>query len=503
MIKIFAVDQIREADAFTIANEPVASIDLMERAADACFQWLMTKVSEKKPNFYIYCGPGNNGGDGLAIARMLSKAQFKVNVCISSDQHLYSADFNTNLERLNQSGIRAVDFTTGLQWSPGSGDIIIDALFGSGLSRQIEGVFEQVVDTINKSEAVVVAIDIPSGLLADRACSDHSRVVNADYTLSFQFPKLCFFFRENEQHTGEWILLPIGLHPQVVAQQHTNNYLVTKQDAQELRKTRSRFSHKGTFGYALLIAGSHGKMGAAVLASQACLRSGTGLLTTHVPVCGYEILQTAVPEAMVSMDPCQNDCSRIPDLSYYSAVGIGPGLGRSKEANNTLRLLLQESKVPLVLDADALNIIADQKTWQAFIPAGSILTPHPGEFERLAGKWNDSFEMMQMLREYALKQKVYIVLKGAYTITCTPGGNCFFNSSGNPGIATGVSGDVLTGIITGLLAQRYSPLDACLLGVYIHGLSGDLSAAELGYEAVLAGDLVRNLGKAFQSLNTL
>jgi NAD(P)H-hydrate epimerase len=500
MIKIFAVDQIKEADAYTIANEPVASIDLMERAANACYQWLKTKIGDREPRFFIYCGPGNNGGDGLAIARMLRASQYQINICISSDQNLYSADSRENLNRLNKAGITVVDYVSALKWAPGPDDVIIDALFGSGLSRSLDGIFAEIINSINKSAAVVVAIDIPSGLFADKACSNHSLVVNADFTLSFQFPKLSFFLSENEIHTGEWIILPIGLHPQVIQEQHTNNYLVTKKDAQELRKPRSRFSHKGTFGHALLISGSHGKMGAAVLASQACLRSGVGLLTTHVPVCGYEIMQISVPEAMISVDPCQNDCSRIPDLSNYSAIGIGPGLGRSKEANNTLRLLLQETKVPLILDADALNILSEQKTWQAFIPAGSILTPHPKEFERLAGKWSDGFEMLELLREYALKHKVFIVLKGAYTITCTPGGNCFFNSSGNPGMATGGSGDVLTGILTGLLAQHYSPLDACILGVYLHGLAGDLAAAETGYEAMVAGDIAGYLGKAYKSL---
>lgn len=500
MLKVFSVEQIRQADAYTIANEPVASIDLMERAASACYDWILSRLAGKNPEFFIYCGPGNNGGDGLAIARMLSRSQYKVNVAIPDDPSRFSPDFTINLERLKSTSTEVKTLMECLDWQPADDDIMIDALFGSGLTKSIAGLMQDVVNAMNRNKGIVVSVDIPSGLFADQPVKTGDPVVKADYTLSFEFPKTAFFFPENDVYTGEWIVLPIGIHPGFTEQEHCNTYYVTHQGIKSFLKPRSKFSHKGTYGHSLLISGSLGKMGAAVLAARACLRSGTGLLTVHIPECGNNILQTAVPEAMVDLDNGQNECSMIPDLTPYSAVAIGPGIGMSREATNAVRLILQEAKVPLVIDADALNILAEQKTWQAFIPAGSILTPHPREFERLAGKAANGFEKLQLLRDFCLRHRVYVVLKGAHTITCSPGGNCFFNSTGNPGMATGGSGDVLTGIILGLLAQHYAPVEACLLGVYLHGLSGDMIAAVSAQESMVAGDLVEGLGQAFRTL---
>jgi ADP-dependent NAD(P)H-hydrate dehydratase / NAD(P)H-hydrate epimerase len=500
MLKIYSVEQVRRADAYTIQHEPIDSIDLMERAATQCFEWILAKLSGKPRNFFVFCGPGNNGGDGLAIARMLSKANYTVSVAISEDEIKYSPDFKINLDRLKEMGLTIVSLPESLNWTPENDDIVVDSLFGSGLAKPLNGFLDEVINFINQLKSIVISIDIPSGLFADLPVGKNDPVIHADYTLSFQFPKTALFFSENEIFTGEWIILPIGLHANFIQEETTNNFFIDRYDIAELLKPRSKFSHKGTFGHALLISGSLGKMGAAVLASMAVLRAGAGLLTTHIPRCGYEIIQTSVPEAMASIDANTNECSGIPFLGTYSAIGIGPGLGKSKEASDTLKLLLQETKVPLVLDADALNILSENKTWQAFVPAGSILTPHPGEFERLAGKSNNGFERIQLLREYCTRNKVFMVLKGAYTITCTPGGNCYFNSTGNPGMATGGSGDVLTGIILGLMAQQYSPLEASLAAVYLHGLAGDLAAAELGMESMLASDILQQLGKAFQQV---
>jgi ADP-dependent NAD(P)H-hydrate dehydratase / NAD(P)H-hydrate epimerase len=500
MLKIFSVDQVRRADDYTIQNEPIPSIDLMERAAGRCFAWILPKLAGKKPEFYIFCGPGNNGGDGLAIARMLNRANYGVHVAIPDPGTKFSTDFKINLDRLKDEGTGTISFIEGMHWNPDPDDVIVDALFGSGLSKPVSGHLADVIRNINSQECIVVSIDIPSGLYADKAVSKEDAVVNADYTLSFQFPKLAFFFAENDLHLGEWEILPIGLHQGMIDTEPCHTFFITENGVRQLLKPRRKFSHKGTYGHALLISGSLGKTGASVLASGACLRSGAGLLTTHLPKCGYQVLQASVPETMVSMDSDEEECSRLPDLGPYSAIGAGPGLGTSEKARNVIRLLLQEAKVPLVLDADALNILAEEKTWQAFLPAGSILTPHPREFERLSGKTSNSFEQIESLRSYCIRNKVYVILKGAYTITGTPSGSCFFNSTGNPGMATGGSGDVLTGIITGLLAQHYTALDACLLGVYLHGLAGDLAAEKIGKEALIAGDLVRYLGKAFKKL---
>ncbi len=383
----------------------------------------------------------------------------------------------------------------------GEDDIIIDAIFGSGLTRPVSGFIGEVIEHINAADAVTISIDIPSGLFADRhADPKEGKIIHADYTLSFQLPKLAFLLPENDSFVGEWHILDIGLHHDYINNAEVKNFLLTKRDVQTTLRPRNKFAHKGTFGHALLIAGSYGKTGAAILASRACLRSGVGLLHTHIPKAGYEIMQTAVPECMLSIDRYDNYFSEVPDLGMYNAVGIGPGLGMEKQSQMALKLLIQNFSNPIVFDADALNILAENKTWLAFLPKGSILTPHPKEFERLAGKWADDYEKLQKLRDLCFKYNIYIVLKGAYTCTGTPDGMCYFNSTGNPGMATAGSGDVLTGLITGLLAQGYSPAQAATLGVYLHGLAGDLAAKKKGQEAMLAGDIIENLGKAFKKI---
>ena len=502
-MKILPVEKIREADAYTIKNEPIASIDLMERAAGKIYKWLKKRVN-KKSKIIVFAGPGNNGGDGLAVARMLSKDKYNVEVFIVKFTDKTSEDFRTNLERLREkTSVKITELTENSEeyFHVSNRDIVIDAIFGSGLTRPVKGFAGKMIDIINKLPGIKIAIDIPSGLFADKtSLIEDNHIVSADYTLSFQFPKLAFLMPENDKFTGDWHILDIGLHHDYINSAQTDNFFLLSEDVKPLLKNRPKFSHKGTYGHALLIAGSYGKMGAAVLAAHAALRSGVGLLHVHIPKAGYQIIQTALPEAMVSLDRYENYFSQIPDLSLYNAIGIGPGLGKEKQSQMALKLLLQEYKNPIVFDADALNILSENPTWLSFVPAGSILTPHPKEFERLAGKWDNDFEKIQMQREFAKRYNIYVVLKGAYTSVCTPDGKCYFNSTGNPGMATAGSGDVLTGIITSLSAQRYTPGQAAVLGVYIHGLAGDIAAKKLGYEAMIAGDIIKYLGKAFKSL---
>jgi NAD(P)H-hydrate epimerase len=325
-------------------------------------------------------------------------------------------------------------------------------------------------------------------------------IIQADFTLTFQFPKISFFFAENEKYVGDWEVLPIRLHPEGIEQTLTNFFLTEGEDVQQIIQKRSRFGHKGTYGHALLIAGSYGKMGAAVLASKACLRSGAGLLTTHVPHLGYSIIQTAVPEAMASIDQHDSFFTEFPGLEQFTAVGVGPGINQKTNTKRALNELLEKSKVPLVIDADALNILAENKTWLEKLPENSILTPHPGEFKRLAGESETSYERLQKQISFSEKYKVIVVLKGAFTTVSTPGGKVYFNSSGNPGMATAGSGDVLTGIILGLLAQGISPENAAIAGVYLHGLAGDLAAQQNSEFALVAGDIIDYLRKAFITL---
>jgi ADP-dependent NAD(P)H-hydrate dehydratase / NAD(P)H-hydrate epimerase len=502
MMKILNVEKIRQADAYTIQNEPISSLELMERAAAACLNWIMQRF---KPavRIKLICGPGNNGGDGLALARMLEIEGYSVEVFALRFGNEQSEDFLANMQRLSSRPEIIVNWLNSGDALPDfeESDLIVDAVFGSGLSRPVEGFGLEIIRQMNTSPAQIISIDISSGLFAD-ASSIHNPtgIVQAGFTLSFEFPKLAFLIPENELYTGEWHILTIGLHPEFLRKAETINYFLTKQDITTLIRPRPVFAHKGNFGHALLIAGSTGKMGAAVLAARACLRAGVGLLTAQVPSKGIMIMPLAVPECMTISDTSSDIFTSCPDLAAYSAIGVGPGIGTDEQTRKALKLLIQEARKPMILDADALNILSENKTWLAFLPAHSILTPHPKEFERLAGRNNDDFERLESARNFAVKFTVYLVLKGKYTAICCPDGQCFFNNTGNAGMATGGSGDVLTGIILGLLAKGYQPKDAALLGVYLHGRAGDLAARDKGQESMLASDITEHLGEAFLEL---
>jgi NAD(P)H-hydrate epimerase len=500
-MKIFSASQIREIDAYTIKNEPIESIDLMERAANALFNEIIYIVDKNKA-IKIFAGPGNNGGDGLALARMLANDRYKVEVYILKIKE-FSDDFSVNLKRLENQQKVKIKYIVNSDAFPVIKDeeIIIDALFGSGLNRPLDGLALLLVKYINSFSANVISIDIPSGLFCDdNTDNNYEGVIRAKYTFSFQFPKLSFLFSENEDYVGKWKVLPIGLHPEIIEKTCTNYYFIKDEDIRKIIKIRKKFSHKGTYGHALLISGGYGKMGAAVLASGACLRSGSGLVTIHIPKHGINILQTSVPEVMISIDKNEKYFSVLPDLSVFNAYGVGPGIGTNLNTQKTLKKLLLAVNKPLVIDADALNILSIHKEWLNNIPAFSILTPHPKEFERLVGKAKNSFHRISMQIAFASKYNVCVILKGAYTSVAFPDGNCYFNSTGNPGMATGGSGDVLTGIITGLLAQGYNSYEASILGVYMHGLAGDIAAAELSEESMTAGDIINFLSEAFRRI---
>ena len=499
-MKILSAQKTREADAWTVAHEPIADIDLMERAATACAQWLYEHIPGTR-SVRVFAGTGNNGGDGLAIARLLAEKGYRVEVFLAGDPDKLSPNCRINYDRLpHPPGTLRENPSSGL-FPKGEVGIIIDALFGTGLTRPVEGFPAEIIREINRSESLVISIDIPSGLFSDqsvRSIKDPA-IVMADFTLTFSPPKLAFFFPENHQYTGEWVLLDIGISGEFISRAETSDFMVTRSDVKPLLHHRTKFAHKGMFGHALLICGGAGKMGAAVLAARGCLRSGAGLVTVRTPRSGVNILQTAVPEAMLAIDPHEQFYSELPVLENYTATGIGPGIGLEKCTQSAFKLLIQAGN-PMVIDADALNILGENKTWLGFLPRGCILTPHPREFERIAGKSANDFERNQRQREFSFRHSCYIVLKGAYTAVTTPDGKCYFNTTGNPGMATGGSGDVLTGILTVLIAQHYLPLQACLLGTYLHGIAGDLAAEDTGQEALIAGDLVNYLGKAFHSV---
>ncbi|MBP7507268.1 MAG: NAD(P)H-hydrate dehydratase [Prolixibacteraceae bacterium] len=501
-MKIFPVSKIAEIDNYTILNEPISDIDLMERAAGRIADYIIQKTVFQG-ELMVFCGPGNNGGDGLAVARLLAEldSRFSVTVFILDTGKPLSGSSAINLRRLNDQTKSSVYFIRGDEDIniENSCVLIIDALYGSGLNRPLDYCTSLLIQKINESDAYVISIDIPSGLMGeDNSDNIPDNIVKADKTLTFQFPKLSFLFSENEKYTGEWEILDIGLHEDAVTNIETPFYLTEMNNIKPLFKTRNKFSHKGNYGHAHIISGAFGKMGAAILSSKACLRCGIGLLTTHIPSKGVSVLQVAVPEAMTSIDESAYIFTGAKDIFRYNAIGIGPAIGTDTDTQKAFISLVKETKIPLVIDADAINIISLNKDLLPLLPEGSILTPHPKEFERLAGFSENSYVRLSKALMMAEKYKIFIILKGAYTSVVCPDGNIFFNSTGNPGMATAGSGDVLTGIITALMAQGYSSKDSAVAGVFLHGLAGDIAIKKTSMISLIASDIIESLGEVFK-----
>jgi NAD(P)H-hydrate epimerase len=498
--KVLSARQTRELDAATIDRQNITSLELMNRAVGAfCERFMRHFPPPCDAPVWIFCGSGNNGGDGLGIARKLHEAHYEIRVfdCQIGNRSPDNAAQYQTLRDKRVIPITALTTETELPAIP-PGTILIDGVFGSGLSRPVEGYWADLLDRLNTASAERVAIDMPSGLFADQPTT--SIAFHADLTLSFQLPKLAFLLPGNAAAVGRWETIDIGLDQDTIAATATNNFYQTAADLHPMLRLRQPFDHKGTFGHALIVAGSYGKIGAAILCSRAVLRAGAGLVTVHTPRCGYEILQIAFPEAMVVTDRHRFVLSEVGSLDAYAAIGIGPGIGTNACTVEALRELLRRTPVPPVLDADALNILARHPELLAELPAGSLLTPHPKEFERLFGATPDDFARLELLRDKARELQAVIVLKTGTTAIATPDGRLYFNSSGNPGMGTAGTGDVLTGILTGLRAQGYDPVTAARLGVYLHGLAGDLAAEELEQESLIAEDVIDHLGKAFRRL---
>ena len=497
-MKIFNAEQIRSADLFTIDNPPIFSINLMEKAALACVSWIDVHL-QKKEKFAIFCGLGNNGGDGFAMARLLYQKGFDVTVFTDFENlQKQSADAKTHFNRIKEiSGIEVLDYHE-VQNFNFSENIIIDALFGTGLIRKVEGKTENLIEFLNQQKVRKISIDLPSGISADDYFKENATVFKTDFTLSFQFWKKTFLHPETAVFCGEIQILDIGLSKEFIQKEKTENYVIDEELIKEIYRPRQDFSHKGNFGKACLIAGSFGKIGAAVLATKASLRTGSGITFALAPKCGYEILQTQCPEAMflyggkdfVSQFPVEEDFT----------CGIGPGLGTDPETEDSFITFLENYQKPLVLDADALNILAKNQEYLKLIPENSIITPHPKEFERLFGKFKNSFERLEKAKEISKELQIFIVLKDHYSQVITPDQEVFYNINGNSGMAKGGSGDVLTGIINSLLAQKYSSRDAAIFGVWLHGKAGDFAAEKFSKEAMLASDLIKQIPKVFKIL---
>lgn len=501
-MKILSCTQQKEADAYTIANESILSINLMEKAATLLADEISARY-DKTHRVVVFAGAGNNGGDAVAVARMLFLKSYKVEVYLFNVTGILSDDCLTNVRRLHQCGCTDYHEISSSFDPPklGSGDVVVDGLFGSGLNKPLSGGFAAVAKYINASRATVVSIDMPSGLMGeDNSFNIRQNIVRADLTLSLQLPKLSFFFPENQEFVGEWKLLDIGISRTFIENAETDYAITEADEVKAMIKPRGKFAHKGAFGHGLLIAGSYGMAGASILAAKAALRSGIGLLTMHAPVCNHGILQTTVPEAMVQDDLHERYFVAPVELDSYQALAIGPGLGQEEDTALATIEQIRDCYVPLVLDADALNVFSTHRTHLNNLPKGSILTPHVKELERIVGRCSNSYERLSKAKELAASLQCYIILKGAWSIVVTPEGKCHFNPTGNPGMATGGSGDVLTGIILALLAQDYTQEEACRLGTYVHGLAGDIAAYRMGQISMTAGDIVSALPEAWKLL---
>lgn len=497
-MKILSSSDIYKADQATIKNTPISSTDLMERAGQKCVDRILNLDLDPSVQVHIFCGMGNNGGDGLVIARLLLEKGYKVSPYIVRISKRSSADFQINLKRLIRIGIvpEEIEDVKNFPVILG-GETVIDAIFGIGLKGNPEGLAKEVIEQINHSGAKIIAIDIPSGLFSETPVSDKDAVIRADLVLTFQNPKLAFFLPENRSYIKNWELLDIGLDQACIQAAESVFCTVDFESVKHRLKARDKFSHKGTYGHAMIIGGSFGKIGAVILASRAALKAGSGLVTTYIPKCGYTAVQTANPEIMVEVDD-ENYLEHFNCKTKATAIGVGVGMGTHTKTKKGFAAFLKSNRIPLVIDADAINIVAAHPELSELIVRGNILTPHPKEFERLAGPWKNDYDKLDKQLAFSNKHQCLVVLKGTYT-TLAYQGKIYFNTSGNAGLATAGSGDVLTGIITGFLAQGYEVLDAALLGVYIHGRSADLGIkAHESMESFTASDCVEHLGLVFK-----
>ena len=503
-MKIFTAAQIHELDNYTITHEPIKSIDLMERAAKTIPRAIMDEWTDRTP-MVIFAGPGNNGGDALAVARLLAEENYKVSVYLFNIHNKLSDDCAANKQRLIDSK-RVGHFTeVTLNFDPPElteDMVVIDGLFGSGLNKPLIGGFASLVKYINQCPAKVVSIDIPSGLMCeDNTYNIHSNIIRADLTLTLQQKKLSMMMADCQKYIGRLRVLDIRLSKEYIDKTEANCRILEEQDVRRLLMPRDDFAHKGAMGNALIIAGSYGMAGAAVLATRACLRSGVGKVTVHTPRRNYLVMQTAVPEAVMQMDHEETYFSESVDSTDFDALGIGPGLGLVENTAIALIGQIRRTSCPIVADADALNILANHQAWMQQLPSGIIMTPHPKEFDRMAGSTsNNDYERLIRAQQMAEHIKGYIILKGHHSALCMPDGHIVFNATGNSGMATAGSGDVLTGILTALLARGYDKGTACQLGMYLHGLAGDLAAKEVGKESLVASDIIQFLPKAFLKL---
>jgi len=500
-VKIFSKEQIYEGDKLTAEKQNITSTELMERAGIQIFNWLHIRMQGAPVPIHVFCGIGNNGGDGLVVARHLITHGYNVKTYVVNCSDKRSKDFLVNYDRIKETTKEWPTMLTCKEEFPQihKDDIIIDAIFGIGLNRPVDEWVAQLFMHFRTSQAYTLSVDIPSGAFTDKVVDNEDSVVWSNHTLSFQSPKLIFFLPDTAKYSLQWEVIDIGIDKEFLFNTETKVVLIGKHEVLPMYQPREKYSHKGTYGHVLIFGGSYGKIGATLLASRAALASGAGLITTFVPKCGYSILQTALPEAMVITDTNEEIITNVNFEIEPTVIGLGIGMGTDPKTVAALEKFLKSNKAPLVIDADGLNIISKKKTLLKLLPKQSVLTPHPKELERLIGKWKDDFDKIKKVKAFSKKHDVIIVMKGANTITVY-NEICHINTTGNPGLATAGTGDVLTGIITGIIAQGYNPLQATLFGVYLHGRSADIAIEDFGYQSLIASHVIEALGKAYIDL---
>lgn len=502
-MKIFSNEEIQYIESYTIENEGVSSMELINRVARGVVSEIRNRWNSDTPTV-IFAGPGNNGADALAVGVKLIENGFDPEIYLFNiGGRNLSEDCRLIRDRMKE--IPELNFTEVTQnfsmpqLTPQH--LVIDGLFGSGLTSPLEGGFRMLVQRINESGASVVSIDIPSGLMADNNEGQIFRdIIHADLTLAIQTPKHSFFCPDTAELVGEWKALNIGLSKAAMKNVSPDNYLVEEIDARRHLQKRNPFCSKADFGSIAIVAGCYGMMGAALLATQGALRSGVGKITAISPRCGFNIIQQGAPEAMFQADHHDIIITNVVLKNEYTAVAIGPGLGTHEMTVDAVERFIASAKRPVVVDADALNCIAKRPSILYNLPLLSILTPHAGEFDRLFGAQKSHESRIAKAREVAQTYNIFIVLKGRFTSIIRPDGKVFINSSGSPAMATAGSGDVLTGILAGMLGQGYRPEIAAMLGVYIHGLAGEIAEKQNGIYGATAGDIARNVGLAIQRI---
>lgn len=492
---ILSPQQTVKADIATIKNKDITAVDLMEFAGSRCFQWIHNKLQGENIKIHLFCGIGNNGGDGLVIARHLYKHNYQVNCHIVNFGAKKTEAFSENYNRLVEIGLKPKEINGENDFPEIDAEaMVVDAIFGNGLSRNPEGFTKKLIQHLNNKKAFTIAIDIPSGLFGDKSVTDKDSVLKVNHTLTFQTPKMAFLLPENKDFINTWEIIDIGLDQNFIQSLKPKNHYTTETDIIPYYKTRNKWDHKGTYGHSLIIGGSYGKMGAVTLASKAALKIGSGLVSAYIPKCGYPILQVSVPEVMVEVDTDSV-------LTYFNfktnptVIGIGPGMGTAEKTAQGFENFIKDNKLPLVIDADGINLLSKNQLLLNYLPKNTILTPHPKELERLIGTWKNDYEKLEKVSAFSKKHKVIVLIKGAYTVVVS-GNQLYFNSTGNQALATGGSGDVLTGIITGLMAQGYKPLNAAILGVYLHGKTADIALPKTGFETFTATTIFEYLAAA-------